>query len=311
MLNRQAAGINRPLRILLIGTLLVIILTLTACLTSQASPTPVRKTAMVTATKTLPTVQTASPSPMATAISTATATQKPVCAAQPGEVSEVALDTTYLFAPFKFLVYLPPCYRLEVSRDYPLLILFHGIYNDSDQWVRIGAVETANRLIISGDVDPFIMVLPYDPTNRDPSMTPFDEIFLQDLFPYINNNYRILSGANYHSLGGVSRGAGWAIHFGLLYPELFGAIGAHSPIIFWEDSADIGKWLDAIPAGKIPRFTLDIGDNDPNRDSYEKMEKLLTDRDIEFKAHESPGYHKDEYWESQVENYIRWYAAGW
>ena len=132
MLNRQAADTNRPQRILLIGTLLVIILNLAACSSSQASSTPARNTGTPTAIESRPVVQTSSPSPTAAANFTATATQKQVCAAQPGTVSEVDLITTFLYAPLQFLVYLPPCYQLEANRNYPLLILFHGIYDDSD-----------------------------------------------------------------------------------------------------------------------------------------------------------------------------------
>ncbi len=73
-----------------------------------------------------------------------------------------------MYASAQFLVYLPPCYQQETSREYPLLVLFHGIYDDNNQWLRIGAVETADRLIILDEVDPFIIVMPYDPNPRGP-----------------------------------------------------------------------------------------------------------------------------------------------
>jgi enterochelin esterase-like enzyme len=311
MLNRQAAGTNRPQRILLIGVLLVIILTLAACIPSQVSPTPARDTSTPTAVITLPVVQTASPSATAATISTATTTQKPACTTQKGTVSDVSLDTTFMYASAQFQVYLPPCYQQEVNREYPLLILFHGIYDDNDQWLRIGAVESADRLIISAEVDPFIIVMPYDPNPRGPSATSFDEVFLQDMLPYIEANYRVASGLDLRALGGVSRGAGWAIHFGFLYPDLFGTIGAHSPIIFNEDYLKLAEWLGAIPAGTMPRISMDIGDHDPNREAYERLEAFLADRSIPFEAYEYPGYHNETYWRSQVESYIRWYSAGW
>ncbi|MFC2064677.1 alpha/beta hydrolase [Chloroflexota bacterium] len=311
MLNRQAAGTNRPQNIHLIGTLLVIILNLAACTPSQASATATRASATLAATKTLTLGQTASPSPTAEVNSLATTTKKPDCSTAAGTLNEVELETTFMFASAKFLVYLPPCYQQDVSREYPLLILFHGIYNDNEQWLRIGAVEAADRLIISSVVDPFIIVMPYDPNPRGPSGTSFDEVFLQDMLPYIDATYRVASGANKRAVGGVSRGAGWAIHFGFMNPVLFGNIGTHSPIIFNEDYLMLNEWLREIPAGEMPRIRLDIGDRDPNREAFEKLEMLFTDQSIAFEAKEFPGYHNESYWRSQVESYIRWYTAGW
>jgi len=226
-------------------------------------------------------------------------------------VQEVTLETTYMYDPIKFRVYLPPCYEHNIDQHYPVLYLFHGLFYSDDQWIRIGAVEVVNRLIITGEIAPFILVMPYDPNQREPVSTKFDEAFMEDLLPYIDENYRTLPGPEFRAVGGLSRGAGWALHFGLQDPDLFGAIGAHSPIIFWEDSTRIGDWLNAIPRSKLPRIYVDIGDSDPNSDSALLLETLLKDRNIPHEYHVSPGYHTENYWESQVENYMRWYAAGW
>jgi enterochelin esterase-like enzyme len=310
MLNRQEAGWIRQ-QLPLIAAALFIIFFLAGCNPSSPGSTTTLQASFPTTTITQNAEQTSKPSPTLTTAPTSTATQKPTCAAQAGTVNEVSLDTTLMYTQFQFLVYLPPCYQQETGRNYPLLILFHGIYDTQEQWLRIGAVETANRLIISGEVDPFIIVMPYDPNPRGPEGTPFDEIFLQELLPYLKDNYRISDDADLWALGGVSRGAGWAIHFGFLHPELFGAIGAFSPIIFWEDSPELGTWLEAIPAGKNPRISLDIGNMDPNSEGYKKLEAILTQEGIPFEASEFPGNHSDDYWRSRVESYLRWFTAGW
>ncbi len=246
-----------------------------------------------------------------TSTSTPSLTPKPACKSQPGLVEDVELDTPYLYEPFKFRIYLPPCYAQETDQQYPVLYLFHGLFFNDDQWTRLGLVEVVNRLIITGEIDPFIIVMPYDSNGREPGNTSFDEAFLEDLLPYIDANYHSLPEAAYRALGGLSRGAGWALHFGLINPSLFGSIGMHSPIIFWEDSPEIGKRLNAIPKNRMPRIYVDIGDNDPNPESALLLEQLLEDRNIPHEYHINPGYHTEQYWESQVESYMRWYAAGW
>jgi len=271
--------------------------------TGSASPLP--------AASSTSTLQTTATSTIESSTSTPSLTPTPDCKLRLGQVQEVTLDTTYMYDPIKFRVYLPPCYEHNIDQHYPVLYLFHGLFYSDDQWIRIGAVEVVNRLIITGEIAPFILVMPYDPNQREPVSTKFDEAFMEDLLPYIDENYRTLPGPEFRAVGGLSRGAGWALHFGLQDPDLFGAIGAHSPIIFWEDSTRIGDWLNAIPRSKLPRIYVDIGDRDPNSDSALLLETLLKDRNIPHEYHVSPGYHTENYWESQVENYMRWYAAGW
>lgn len=224
---------------------------------------------------------------------------------------QVELATELMYQPFKMTVYLPPCYDLYTTRHYPVLYLFHGIYYSNDQWERLGVTHVADRLISSGEVPPFIIVMPYDPNAREPASTVFDEIFLEQAVPYVDKTYRTLLDAKHRAVGGLSRGAGWAIHFGLTHPELFGAIGAHSPVIFWEDGPQIGKWLDAIPRIDMPRIYLDIGDRDPNHDSADLFKRLLQDRNIPFEWYLNSGFHTEEYWSLHVEDYLRWYAGGW
>ena len=315
MPNRQAVALSGLISELLIGIGLFLILGMAAC--SQVSPahidtaSPQVSTSPTLELQSQPSSISATSTPIILATSTPDKAPTPVCIPQQGNVEDESLETSYMYEPFKFRVYLPPCYTQELDRQYPVLYLFHGLFFSDDQWTRMGVAEVVDRLIISGEVDPFIIIMPYDPNQREPESTKFDEVFMKDLLPYIEANYRILSGARNRAIGGLSRGAGWAIHFGLNYPDLFGAIGAHSPIIFWEDSSEIGKWLDSIPRSRVPRFYVDIGDKDPNPDSAILLDSLLTDRKILHEFLVNPGFHTEQYWESQVENYMRWYAAEW
>ena len=155
------------------------------------------------------------------------------------------------------------------------------------------------------------MLLPYDPTSKDPSGSVFDEIFLQDMLPYMESTYRLRSGNDFRAVAGLSRGAGWAIHFGFKYPKRFGIIGAHSPIIFREDSIMITKWLDILPSFKMPDIFMDIGDDDPNMESFELLKQFFDQRSVPYETMSAPGYHSQQYWQSQVETYIRWITSKW
>ena len=114
-------------------------------------------------------------------------------------------------------------------------------------------------------------------------------------------------------MGGLSRGAGWAVHLGLSRWELFGAIGAHSLPIFWADTYHIREWLDGIPSRSLPRIYMDIGEKDRPAilESAMWFEKLLTEKNIPHEWRLNLGYHEEAYWAAHVDEYLRWYAETW
>jgi enterochelin esterase-like enzyme len=237
-------------------------------------------------------------------------TPTPACSA-PGTLEPQQLTSASMPAPLRFLVYLPPCYAERTGLRYPVLYLFHGAFYDENQWVRLGAPAAADRLISSGETPPFIIVMPFDPYNYQPYEYGFDEAFLKDLLPYVDAHYRTLPDRTRRAVGGLSRGSSWALHFGLSRPDLFGEIGMHSPVIFSSDGLVVEKWIDIIPPEQMPLFYLDVSENDQNLTNVRWLENILTVRGIPHEWHFNTGFHDETYWAAHVEQYLRWYAAGW
>ncbi len=235
------------------------------------------------------------------------------CWSQGGSMEEGSLSSPLLRLPLEFKVYLPPCYAQQVERRYPVLYLIHGQNYDQEQWDRLGADEAAGRLIAAGEVPPFILVLPRDRSWSQPDEDLFGQVLSEAFIPYIDQTYRTLPERRFRAIGGLSRGAGWAVHLGLSRWELFGAIGAHSLPVFWSDTAHIRQWLEAIPEGQLPRIYLDIGEKDRPAILRSAMwfEALLSEEGIPHEWHLFPGYHDEAYWQAHVEGYLRWYAATW
>jgi enterochelin esterase-like enzyme len=253
------------------------------------------------------------PTTIATATPSALLTEES-CLALGGKVEEHSIESTYY--PDKgitFRIYTPPCYENSPEQRYPVLYLIHGQGFLDDQWDRIGADEAADQLIGTGKVAPFIIVMPYDNYSLRPSVGFFDDAFIEELVPWVDNNLRTIADRQHRAIGGLSRGASWAIHFALDNYQLFGAMGGHSPPVFIEEAKKVVEWLDAIPKDQMPRFWLDIGDGDTEniRHSADFLEGLLSDRQIPYEWHVYPGDHNEEYWGAHVEEYLRWYAADW
>ena len=239
----------------------------------------------------------------------------PASCAESGSVDEVAVPTTYLAdGEIRALVYLPPCYDPQARPGYPLLVLIHGQGYTPQQWLDLDLPGRADALIQRGEAPPFVVLMPYDPPPAmRPPHTGFDEAFLNDLLPWFTQRYPVRAQREYWAVGGISRGAAWAIHFGLQGWDRFGALGGHSPPVFWSDSPHLRAWLTSIPEAAWPRIYLDIGDADRQDilGAARDFESLLTEMGIPHEWHLNVGRHEQAYWDAHLEDYLRWYAAAW
>jgi enterochelin esterase-like enzyme len=259
------------------------------------------------------------PHPAATATieatSTPTATTVPPtatplgCLGKPGRVEPGVLETTK--PPQQYLIYLPPCYDEQTSKRYPVLYLLHGQTYIDDQWVRLGAPQAADRLILSGEAEPFIMVFPDDRYWNVDAGPGFGERLIDHLIPYVDSTYRTLRDRSHRALGGLSRGGDWTIRLGLAHPGLFGQLGLHSPGISPEAMAEAKDSIAGISAVSLPRLWLDVGDQDSQLGYAQLFESLLAEHEVAHEFHLYAGDHSEVYWKQHVEEYLRWYVGGW
>lgn len=235
------------------------------------------------------------------------------CDAKQGQIVIQQIETDLLRQPLEFRIYLPPCYDQTSAERYPLLILIHGQGFTDDQWERLGVASAADRLINSKQVVPFIILMPRDRSWGQPSQDPFGKALVTELIPWVDERYKTIPDRQHRAIGGLSRGAAWAVHLGLSEWRTFNAVGAHSLPVFYSDTRLIPKWLDAIPLKQRPVFFLDIGERDRPEimDAAVWFEELLTDRYVPHEWYLYPGYHEEAYWGSHVEQYLRWYASTW
>ena len=283
----------------LIPTLFALLVVITACSPSNV-PLPTSTPLQSLASKTT------QPSPTITVVPSSTPL---TCLTRPGRVEKSELDE---FKPAQqFLVYLPPCYDEETDEHYPVLYLLHGqTYND-DQWIRLGAVDILDRLIIAGEIKPFIVVFPDDRYWNLEAGPGFGDRLINSIIPYVDKTYRTLPDREHRAIGGMSRGAGWALRLGFTQWELFGFIGLHSLAVMQKDATKLGSWIASIPRSSRPDVFMDIGDKDQELIMAQQVESIFNDSDLTHEWHLYSGAHTEEYWGAHVEEYIRWYAEQW
>ena len=233
----------------------------------------------------------------------------PACLTQPGRVEAGKLESTN--PAQEYLIYLPPCYDEKTQERYPVLYLLHGQTYTMDQWVRLGAVDVIDNLILSGESAAFIVVFPDDRYWNLPPGPGFGQRLVEVLIPYIDGNYRTLRNRDQRAIGGMSRGAGWALRLGLARWDLFSSAGLHSLAVLQKDASKIEDWLADIPSSSRPRVFMDIGDNDQELTMASQVESQLNEYGLSHEWHLYTGAHTEEYWSAHVEEYIQWYAEGW
>ena len=231
------------------------------------------------------------------------------CLTQPGRVEEGSLDSNK--PPQEFRIYLPPCYDEKAGQRYPVLYLLHGQTYTDDQWVRLGALDVADNLILSGESVPFLIVFPDDRYWNLPPGPGFGQRLVEQLIPYIDSTYRTIPKRDQRAIGGMSRGAGWALRLGLTHWKLFSTIGLHSLAASRKDVSELQEWLAEIPPPSRPRVFMDIGDNDPEYELAQYVETQFNEFGLSHEWHLYSGAHTEDYWRAHVEEYLRWYVEGW
>jgi len=182
-----------------------------------------------------------------------------------------------------FIVYLPPRYEAEPDRHYPTLYLQDGqnlfdpdtAFIKGNYW-RVG--ETGDELILSGQIEPLIIVGIYNTgPNRIEEYTPvedkrlgggqadvYGQMLVEELKPFVDHHYRTLPGIENCGLGGSSLGGLVSMYLGLRYTWVFGKLAVMSPSVWWRNRA-ILKSVGQIKRKPDLRIWLDIGTKEGQR----------------------------------------------
>jgi enterochelin esterase-like enzyme len=231
---------------------------------------------------------------------------------QPGQVQQFEIQSAKLKDRLPFSVYFPPCYGDGSQANYPVIYLLHGQTFDNTQWQRLGVPMMADQIIQSGQSIPFLVVMPFEQFYyRSPEGNAFPQALTNELIPWMENNLHASNQKQYRAIGGISRGASWAMRLGLQQYKLFGAIGGHSLPTFDGDLKLLPAWLDAIPNGQAPRIYIDIGRSDPEVGTAIKFENVLNLHGILNDWHLNEGRHDEDYWRLHIQEYLDWYTLSW
>lgn len=133
-------------------------------------------------------------------------------------------------------IYLPPSYKAEKNRRYPVIYMLHGFTDSDAQWFGlvkhwINLPDVINKALDDGQTQEMIVVMPNGFTRFKGSMysssvTVGDwETFLgKELVEYIDAHYRTLTQPESRGLAGYSMGGYGAMRLGMKSVNVFSSI---------------------------------------------------------------------------------------
>jgi len=145
-----------------------------------------------------------------------------------GAVSAVTYYSSALAKFRRMHVYTPPGY--DGGRDrYPVFYLLHGAGDSDDSWTSVGrAGFILDNLIAEKKAKPMLIVMTAGHTARGGSQEKFADDFMNDVVPYIEKNYRALTGRSDRAIAGLSMGGAQTLDIGFSHLDKFAYIGVFS-----------------------------------------------------------------------------------
>ena len=134
------------------------------------------------------------------------------------------------------IVVLPPSYRANPARRFPVVYALHGYFIGAEQWIQeIHVPQVAEGAFAKG-VPEMIVVLPDSKTlhlgsvySSSPTTGDFESFVARDLVAHIDGHYRTIPRRESRGLVGHSMGGYGATRIGMKHADVFGALYIMSP----------------------------------------------------------------------------------
>lgn len=227
------------------------------------------------------------------------------------------------------IVYLPPGYDDQAWRHFPVLYLHDGqnLFDGATSYIpgmdwHVG--QTADHFIHTAEVEPLIIVGMYNTKARIREYTPtqvpklgggradrYAKFLMEEVKPFIDREYRTLSGPSHTGIGGSSLGGLVSLYVGLKHSRIFGRIAALSPSVWWNQRV-MHKFAAAAPVEPRPRIWLDIGTREGPRilDDVENFRDVLLEKgwaleqDLHYERVEG-AEHNEAAWAARVGPFLK------
>ncbi len=182
-----------------------------------------------------------------------------------GKISYRYYNSKTLGTTRPLLIYTPPGFDASGKTKYPVLYLIHGGSDTEETWTKVGKANLiADNLIAQGKAKPMIIVMPYGNVRPKP-MPDFTPDVINDVIPFVENNYPVLTDSKNRAIAGFSVGGGQTLNIGLTNTDKFAYVCSYAP---YPETEEFRKNFanyspDAAKMNKqLKLFTISVGTDD-------------------------------------------------
>ncbi len=157
-----------------------------------------------------------------------------------GRIDSISYHSKTVGTSRKALVYTPPGFNKK--KKYPVLYLLHGIGGDEKEWLKGANPQVIlDNMYADGKIAPLIVVMPNGRAMKDDraignifdkdkieAFATFEKDLLNDLIPFIEKKYPVLTDRENRAIAGLSMGGGQSLNFGLGNLDKFAWVGGFS-----------------------------------------------------------------------------------
>lgn len=164
-----------------------------------------------------------------------------------------SFSSAYLNNHRNILVYLPPSYKHNSDRKYPVLYMHDGnnLFDSNTAFMGVEweVDEAAEKLIKQDLLQEIIIVGVFNTMARLEEYTPTSSVtmgggrgplylkfLIEELMPVINQKFNTLTGPANTGIMGSSLGGLISLWAGFEHPDVFGRIGSISPSLWWDSN---------------------------------------------------------------------------
>ncbi|RKO72045.1 esterase family protein [Sphingobacterium puteale] len=233
--------------------------------------------------------------------------------ASTGKIDSLVYPSKTVGVTRKALIYTPPGYH--AAKKYPVVYLLHGIGGDEREWFRHGNPQVIfDNLYAEGKMEPMLVIMPNGRAMKDDraggnvmapdrvaAFSTFEQDLLNDLIPYVENQFPIIKDREHRAIFGLSMGGGQALNFGLDHLDTFAWVGGFSsapntkmPQELLPDPQDAKD--------KLKLLWISCGDQDGLLHISKRTHEYLLQNGVPHIYYLEPGGHDFNVWKNDLYN---------
>jgi enterochelin esterase family protein len=211
-----------------------------------------------------------------------------------GKISYCYYKSATLGTTRTLLVYTPPGFSANSKTKYPVLYLIHGGSDTEETWTKVGRANLiADNLIAQKKATPMIIVMPYANVRPKP-MADFTKDMINDIIPFVDANYPVLTDSKNRAIAGFSVGGGQTLNIGLTNTDKFAYVCSYAPYTATEEfKNNFTNWTpDAAAINKqLKLFNISVATEDFLYESVKHNIAMFKEKNLKLDTLIVPGGH--------------------